>query len=116
MAEARQRVVLAEDRDDGLARPRFGDERGLEPTDATAHVDLLGRQELRQALGGEALLERELRMLVDLERQPIERSRACIDPLADPSLLRRQIHSAIEATPKGWSAASEERAPRGRSP
>ena len=92
MADAGQRVVFAEDRDDRPARPGLGDEGGLEPARRSTDVGPLPREIAREGVGGEALLVGELGPGMDLERQSVERVRARVDPLRDTDLQPGGVH------------------------
>src|SRR5256885_4774923 len=98
MADPRQCVVLAKDRDEGAPYPHPGDERGLHTAGAALDGDLLRLQVVRERRRREALLEGELGPRVDLQREPVERVRARVDALGDPLLTRRGVQVALRLT------------------
>ena len=98
MADPRQGVVLAEDRDDGTTRSCVGDEGRLEATGPPLDRDLLRLQVVREFARREALLECELGPRMDLERETVERLRARVDTLADPLFAGCGVQVALRLT------------------
>src|SRR6266550_6087464 len=109
MADPRQCVVLAKDRDEGAPDSHLGDERGLHTAGAALDGHLLRLQVVRERRRREALLEGELGPRVDLQREPVERRRARIDALGDPLLTRRgvQVVLRLPRTRRGTRGQNE---------
>jgi hypothetical protein len=72
--------------------PELRGERGLETSHAALHLDAFGRQRAYKQAGGGALLERELRLGVDLERKVVERRSPRVDALVHARFERSRIH------------------------
>ena len=85
--DARKSVVLAEDRDHRSAVSGFDRECRLEAAGGRLGVRPFRTQICHESVGRETLLERELRMRMDREREPIERRSPCIDTLGGDGSL-----------------------------
>ena len=109
VADPRKRVVFAEYRDDGTARPRLGDEGRLDAAGRAPDRDLLRLQVVRERARREALLESELGARMDLQREPVERLCARVDALGDPLLTRRgvQVVLRLPRTRRGTRGQNE---------
>jgi hypothetical protein len=100
VAHARQRVVLAQDRDDRCAAPDLRGESRLETACAARDRSALAGQVVRESVGGESLLERELGSFVDPDREVVERGAARVDALRHARFELGGLHRWAEVSAK----------------